>query len=424
MGMRILALFCGLICAFTLEAQYYFPPNTGSQWDTVSKSSIDWCTQELDTLQKFLDAKNSKSFIILHKGKIALEWYFDSFTKDSAWYWASAGKSLAATLVGIAQEDGLVNINNKVSDYLGIGWTVAPSAKEDQITVRDQMTMTSGLDYNVPDLDCLEDTCLQYLNDAGTHWYYHNAPYRLVQDVVVSNTNLNINQYTFQNIMQPTGMTGLWLNRIFFSHARSMARFGSLILNNGTWDQTVVLGDTNYIKDMITPSQTHNPAYGYLWWLNGSNTHKLPGTDFVFNGPIIPDAPQDLYMAAGKDEQRIYIVPSLDLVVVRQGEAAGGTFLAISTFDNELWKLLNQLICNSISLVEYPLNNPIKIYPNPTADFLHIESPQASEVEVYNATGSLVIKERVYQNTIDVSSLAKGIYYIKTGNQFTSFIKQ
>ena len=60
---------------------------------------------------------------MLKDGKIAIEKYFGTFTKDSLWYWASAGKTLTAFLVGQAQENGLLSISDSTSKYLGSGWT-------------------------------------------------------------------------------------------------------------------------------------------------------------------------------------------------------------------------------------------------------------------------------------------------------------
>ena len=67
-------------------------------------------------------------------GKIVLEKYFGTFTQDSIHYWASAGKSLTATMIGIAQQKGLLNINDSVSKYLGVGWSSETRQKEKLIT--------------------------------------------------------------------------------------------------------------------------------------------------------------------------------------------------------------------------------------------------------------------------------------------------
>jgi len=118
-------------------------------------------------------------------------------------------------------------------------------------------------------------------------------------------------------------MNGLYVtlgyNKVFFSKARSMARFGLLVLNNGNWDGNQIMTDQPYFDQMVNSSQSLNPAYGYLWWLNGKDQFMLPQTQFVFDGLLLPDAPPDMIVAAGKNGQLLNIVPSQGLVVVRMG---------------------------------------------------------------------------------------------------------
>lgn len=219
-----------LISNSILANEIYFPPQTGDNWETINPKDLGWNIAKIDQLYTFLEQKNTKAFLVIKDGRIVLEKYFDTFSKDSIWYWASAGKTLTATLVGIAQNDGLIDINDKTSKYLGIGWTACPKEKEDLITIRHQLTMTTGLDYSVDDLDCTDPQCLKYKSDAGTQWYYHNAPYTLLEEVIVKASGQNYNSYFMQKIRNYTGITGLWIKtgylNIFFSTPRSMARFG------------------------------------------------------------------------------------------------------------------------------------------------------------------------------------------------------
>ena len=119
----------------------YFPPLTSETWETKTISELNWNETQLQSLLDFLEEKNSKSFIILHNGKIVVENYFNGHTNSTPWYWASAGKTLTTAVTGIAQEEGLIDINNKVSDYLGTGWTSAPLDKENLITCKNLLSM-------------------------------------------------------------------------------------------------------------------------------------------------------------------------------------------------------------------------------------------------------------------------------------------
>ena len=258
MKTKLLLVFTLTFFSFSGFSQMYFPPNMGT-WQTVDPATLGWCTTEWDTLDNYLESIDSRGFMVLYRGKIAHEEYYNGFAQSDTWYWASAAKSLVGFLTGRAQENGLLDINDKTSDYLGTGWTVCSPAKEDLITIRHQLTMTTGLDYTVPDLDCAEDTCLKYKADAGTQWYYHNAPYLLIKDVIATASGQNINTYTYQNVMQQTGMSGLWIGpQTFFSDMRSMARFGHLILNKAVWSGDTLLHDQVYLSDMLNSSQILN----------------------------------------------------------------------------------------------------------------------------------------------------------------------
>ena len=195
----------------TTPATLYFPPLTGSDWQTTSTASLGWNETQLNDLYTYLQQKGTKAFIILKNGKIVTERYFGSFTTDSTWYWASAGKTMTGMLVGIAQQEGLLNINTRTSQYLGTGWTSLPLAKENLITVRHQLTMTTGLDDAVtPDNDCTSPACLVYKSDTGTRWAYHNAPYTILDKVVENSSGTTYNNYFQQKIRDKIGMNGTW----------------------------------------------------------------------------------------------------------------------------------------------------------------------------------------------------------------------
>lgn len=256
---------------------------------------------------------------------------------------------MTGLLVGIAQQEGLIDINNRSAQYLGTGWTSAPLAKENMITVKHQLTMTTGLDDGATDDDCTLPGCLLYKADAGTRWAYHNAAYTLLDKVVENASGLSYNNFFQQKIRDRIGMNGLWIkspnaNNVFYSNARSMARFGLLMLNKGKWDNTSILSDTNYFNSQVNTSQNLNLSYGYLTWLNGKSSSMLPTLQTVFRVSIIPNAPTDLYAALGKNDQKIYVVPSQKLVVIRTGESAGMVNFAVSGFDNELWGKLKSII--------------------------------------------------------------------------------
>jgi CubicO group peptidase (beta-lactamase class C family) len=332
----------------------YFPPTNGTEWATIAPESLGWDIAELNDLYNYLSENKTRAFIILKNGRIVIEKYWGNnifetapFTQTSQWYWASAGKSLTAFLTGIAQQDGLLTIDDKTSDYLGTGWTSLSLEKEGLITIKHQLTMTTGLDYTISDLDCTDPACLQYKADAGTQWYYHNAPYTLLEKVIENASGKIYNQFTDEKIETRIGMNGTWIlsgyNNVYWSTARDAARFGLLILNKGKWDSDLVLSDAGYYNAMLTSSQNLNLSYGYLWWLNGKNSTIFPGSPSAFPISTTPDGPSDLISAMGKNGQFVDVVPSLNLVVVRMGEAPDGSLVPV-VFHNDLWLKLMEII--------------------------------------------------------------------------------
>ena len=323
----------------------YFPPLTGTTWESQSLSSLGWNESAVQPLLNFLEEKNSKSFMILVNGRIVLEKYFDGHTAATTWKWNSAGKTLVAAATGIAQQEGLLNINTPVSTYIGAGWTSAPADKEQLITPRHLITMTSGLNDAS---ELVIKSNLTYLADAGTRWSYHNV-FQKQMDVVAAVSGKTFDDYVKEKIGDRIGMDGFWAKgpifTIYNSTTRGMARFGLLAMNQGNWNGTQVV-PADFFRESVNSSQTINPSYGYLWWLNGKSSYMLPSDQMVFPGTLIPNAPAEMYAAMGAADQRIYVVPSQKLVIVRMGEASDvrNPDFAVSGFDDALWEKINAVI--------------------------------------------------------------------------------
>lgn len=317
----------------------YFPSTTDNTWETRPVSGLGWNESAIQPLKDFLLQKNTKSFMILVNGRIVMEEYFGGHTATTTWPWNSAGKTLVATTTGIAQQEGLLNINNRASQYLGTGWTSESLAKENLITSRHLLTMTSGLNDSS---ELVITSNLTYMADAGTRWSYHNV-FQKLMDVVAAASGQTFETYFNAKLKNKIGMEGVWNNGIIFkiynSNTRSMARFGLMALNKGKWNTEQIINET-YFTESISTSQNINPSYGYLWWLNGKTSAMIPGGQTVYPGTLVPNAPADMYAAMGASDQRIYVIPSKKMVVVRMGDASdpGNPSFAVSGFDNALWQ--------------------------------------------------------------------------------------
>ncbi len=327
------------------DTSTYFPANSDRQWETISTTQLDWDTNAIVDLKTFLAQKNTKSFMILVNGRIAMEEYFNGHTASTEWEWNSAGKTLVATTTGIAQQEGVLNITDKASDYLGPNWTNMPIAKENLIKIRHLLTMTSGIDDTK---QFVIQRNLTYVADAGTRWAYGNVFQKLI-DVITHASHKDFETYFNEKLKDKIGMDGYWnfgaIFTIYHSTTRSMARFGLLHLNKGKWKEEQIIKEP-YFTESTNTSQTINPSYGYLWWLNGKSNFMIPSDQTVYPGFLVPNAPADMYAAMGAKDQRIYIIPSKKMVIVRMGNVSNPSNpnFAVSGFDDELWEKINAVI--------------------------------------------------------------------------------
>ena len=333
-----------------VDGEMYFPPEAHNTWSSTDPSDLSWDLTELENLNSYLEEKKTKGFIILKDGKIVVEEYFNGHTVNANWNWYSAAKSLTSVLVGIAQDENFIDINEKSSSYLGNNWSLLTDEQQDLVKVKNHISMTTGLKNPIGDFvqwTCTIPLCMQYEADAGSQWAYHQGAFTLTQDIITKSTGTNFKQYCKDKVQNKIGMNGNWNPlldvNIFSSTTRSMARFGLLALNEGVWDEEIIY-PLSYHEEMIQSSQNHNKAYGYLWWLNGKQDFLGTQDGTVIEGSLIPNAPDDMYAALGAQDQKIYIVPSENMVIVRTGDSAGNTEFANSSFDNELWSKINLVL--------------------------------------------------------------------------------
>jgi CubicO group peptidase (beta-lactamase class C family) len=341
---QLVSTSCGKNDTTNVESMY-FPPINSSVWETKDITSLGWNTSKIQELKDFLIQNNTKSFMISVNGRIVMEEYYNGHNASATWEWNSAGKTLVASTVGIAQQENLLNINNKASEYLGSGWTNMPVDKENLITCKNLLSMTSGIDDTK---QLIIKSNLNFIADASTRWSYHNV-FQKLMDIVSNATKSDFETYFNTKIKNKIGMDGFWNNGLIFkiynSNTRSMARFGLLALNKGKWENEQILNEAFFVES-TSSSQAINPSYGYLWWLNGKNKFMIPTEQTVYQGSLIPNAPSDMYAAMGANDQRIYVIPSKKMVIIRMGEASNPSnpSFAVSGFDSLLWDKINAVI--------------------------------------------------------------------------------
>lgn len=410
----ILALLLTLVVSASTQAQQlYFPPaqSTGV-WETMAPSELNWCKDRMDSLYTFLQETYTKAFIVLKDGKIVREWYFGSFQRDSLWYWASAGKTVTAALVGIAQHQKLLDIEAPSSRYLGNGWSMMTPAQEDAITVWHHLTMTTGVEGRGPDdTDCRTPDCFTYRAPPGTIWDYYNPAYLKLQDIVAAASKSSFTSYYTQNLARPIGMGGIFINGVLWSVPRSMARFGLLLLSRGVWNGDTVIRDQQYINEMISTSQNLNPSYGYLFWLNGKDRMMLPGIEASLPGPLVPQAPSDMYMGLGKNDQKLYVIPSQNMVIIRMGNPPTGSEPMQVVYDRQMWELISALPCATSVTESREADMPLT-WPNPVADVLH---HRGTSLVLRSIDGRIV--RSATGSSVDLRDVPGGVYIVESSTE-------
>lgn len=332
---------------------FYFPPIDSQEWEKMSLADAGLDQGKMGEFLAWLSQTDTRAFLILKDGKLVVEEYWGGkltglgpMDSESFWYWASAGKTLTAAMIGIAENDKFLKIKDKSQKYLGAGWTSMTAKEEKKIRIFHHLTMTTGLDDQVANLDDTSPESFHFLAKPGTRWSYHNGTYTVLEQILENATGQSYQSYFKSSIGDRIGMKGFWQkagkNNVFYSTPRSMARFGLLLLSEGIWEGQEIW-EGKYFDEMVKSSQELNPSYGFLTWLNGQSSYQLPRVQKNIAGSLIPSAPADMYQAMGKNGQFLMVVPSENMVIVRMGGASETTMIPFMLI-RQLWDRLDPII--------------------------------------------------------------------------------
>jgi CubicO group peptidase (beta-lactamase class C family) len=310
--------------------EFYWP--SGGDWATATPAAAGFDGGALSAAVATALADNSTGVIILKGGRIVAEAYAGGRSRDSASQLASAAKSVVSTLIGIAIDQGHIKgVDQSAADFIP-EWKGTPKAA---ITVRHLLTMTSGLHFQ--GLKVRGETGDQFAINAatgldyppGSHWAYATPMFHLLYHIIAKATGERFEVFAQRVLTGPLGMEHwTWITSPgrgadgpvanYYTAAcslRDLARFGLFALRGGQWKDRQLVS-SSYFRAATTPSQKLNPAYGYLWWLNAMPGERAGG---ALAGYRFGKAPRDTFGALGAGGQVAIQVPSLDLVVARQG---------------------------------------------------------------------------------------------------------
>jgi CubicO group peptidase (beta-lactamase class C family) len=320
-------------------------PVPGAEWETADPASLGFDPAKLDELATRAEASGSNCLVVVRDGKIVEEDYYRDKTAESAQEVFSATKSYSSTLVGIAQDEGLLDIDEPASNYID-EWKGTPS---ESVTIRNLLANDSGRFYEFENdyfkMAAAAPDKTQFAIDLtqpdppGTVWNYNNSAIQTLDRVLTKATGMSPAAYADEKLLGPLDMTDSTMtkdptgNTLTFmglqSTCRDMARFGVLMLNKGNWGGEQLVSEAWVDEATGKRSQDLNGSYGFLWWLNrmgpqqGSDqaTGGAGGTETT-ESQMVPDAPDDIYWALGAGGQYIAIHPTSGIVAVRLAPAS------------------------------------------------------------------------------------------------------
>jgi len=260
------------------------------------------------------------SVVVVRHGQLVFEAYPNpDYGPEDLHLLYSVTKSFTSALVGIAIEEGFIkDVNQKVVDFFP-EWTIKNlDSRKQELTIEDLLTMSCGFEWEGPD-DNLHTwgeanrsgNPVKYTLDQpmasnpGTEWVYNGGCSHILSAILTKTSGQSTLDFAREHLFTPLGITEVKWPRdsqgIYYGGQdiwltpRDMAKFGQLFLNNGVWENQQII-PADWVARSAETRLTHwVGGYGYQWW-----TYPQSG----------------IYYASGAYEQRIYVVPNLDMVVV------------------------------------------------------------------------------------------------------------
>lgn len=270
------------------------------------------------------------AFLVLNSKQILAEAYAPEYTPSTRFLSWSMAKSFTNTLAGLLVKDSLWHLHDKIK---------LPEWQNDdrrEITLNNLLQMQSGLKWNEDYGNRSDVTVLLHCNHdfarfayqqplqypVGSKWYYSSGTTNIVNLAMrrLFNNDSAYYAYSSQRLFNPTGMpdaifevdpSGTQVGSSYlYATARDFGRFGLLYLNDGVFNGKQIL-PPGWVDYTTTPAAHSQGNYGAFFWLN--------------QGHEFPSAPADMFLCKGHDGQRIFILPSKDLVIVVLGHSPSDT---------------------------------------------------------------------------------------------------
>jgi CubicO group peptidase (beta-lactamase class C family) len=326
------------------------------EWASISPPAAGLDFAKLQAWQRSLEVHHTTGLLVIRRGRIAMEWYAKDWNADRPHGTASMAKALIGGMsLAVAMSDGRISPDDLASKYIS-AWK--SDAVKSRITIRELATHTSGIadaeqdeipheqlpgwkgDFwkRTPDPFSIAIRSAPVLFQPGTQYQYSNPGMAaLAYAVTASLQGTDIRTLLKERVLDPLGVLekhwsigynqayevdGLKLYANWGGAAftpRAAARVGQLMMLQGQWNQRELIR-RDVIKSMLSDQKMPRPnrsitdpapASGLAWYTNADGAW--------------PEAPRDTFAGAGARHQLIIVIPSLDLIVVRNGDFLADT---------------------------------------------------------------------------------------------------
>ena len=291
---------------------------------------------KLSSVREFAKDTGTSQIVIMTADELLIDEEFDNEPVDVA----AVQKGILSVLIGIAEEKYLLEITDPVNHHLDPEWTNLSPWDEAKLTIEILLNMTTGMDDE-----------LNPLGTIGESWRYNNIAYNYLKKILCRHTGQTLNELSQEWLFGPLGMDNTsWIDRssllpdgtpitALVTTAKDLSRIGLMVMNEGKIDGVQIV-PSYFVKQFAQPVCSENPSWGLCWWNNNQEYFRLPFREERLRpGPVTPTAPGDLIAARGANQNYLYIVPGLNLVVARTARPQKKEDRR-PPFEADFWKLL------------------------------------------------------------------------------------
>ncbi len=332
------------------------PSAAAPAWERATPASAGFDPARMREVVQEANRARSSCYAVVRDGELVVEDYWRGGSAEQAKQAFSVTKSVVSTLVGMAQDRGLLAIDQRASRYI-TEWRGSPSAT---VTIRNLLANDSGREWATETdygglLQATDQTAyavgLSQTSRPGETWAYNNAAIQTLDRVLREATGRSPAELADEWLFEPLGMTHSRMSGDrsgsstgTFSGLQStcldLARFGMLFAQQGRWEGEQLVSKAWVREAVGSASQSLNAGYGLLWWVNRSGELRGPvnQTDLgappgvIAVGRIVPDGPPDMFAALGFGGQVVAVDPGSRTVVVRMGDPVLGEASTTFTF--------------------------------------------------------------------------------------------